>query len=86
MAAREDDLDDLALEISTAIARARRLNLPTSAYMLSMVVVEVSEALKAAAADGGGGRRGAIAIPLVPIDPDHAALFDRKREPAVLQR
>jgi hypothetical protein len=49
MAAREDELDDLALEISTAIAKARRLNLPTSAYILSMVLVEVSEALKAAA-------------------------------------
>jgi hypothetical protein len=49
MAAREDELDDLALEISTAIAKARRLHLPTSAYILSMVLVEVSEALKAAA-------------------------------------
>jgi hypothetical protein len=50
MATREDDLNELAQDISTAIAKARRLNLPTSAYILSMVLVEVSEALKAAAA------------------------------------
>ena len=49
MATREDDLGELALDISTAIAKARQLNLPTSAYILSMVLVEVSEALKAAA-------------------------------------
>ncbi len=49
MATREDDLSELALDISTAITRARQLNLPTSAYILSMVLVEVSEALKAAA-------------------------------------
>ena len=49
MATRGDDLSELALGISTAITRARRLNLPTSAYILSMVVVEVSEALKAVA-------------------------------------
>lgn len=49
MATRGDDLNELAQDISTAIAKARRLNLPTSAYILSMVLVEVSEALKAAA-------------------------------------
>jgi hypothetical protein len=48
MATRGDDLNELAQDISTAIAKARRLNLPTSAYILSMVLVEVSEALKAA--------------------------------------
>jgi hypothetical protein len=47
MATREDDLNQLALDISTAIAKARQLNLPTSAYILSMVMVEVSDALKA---------------------------------------
>ena len=46
---REDDLNELAQDISTAIEKARQLNLPTSAYILSMVLVEVSEALKAAA-------------------------------------
>jgi flagellar biosynthesis/type III secretory pathway chaperone len=44
---REDDLNELAQDISTAIERARQLNLPTSAYILSMVLVEISEALKA---------------------------------------
>jgi hypothetical protein len=48
METRGDDLNELAQDISTAIAKARRLNLPTSAYILSMVLVEVSEALKAA--------------------------------------
>ncbi len=48
MATRWDDLSELAQDISMAITKARRLNLPTSAYILSMVQVEVSEALKAA--------------------------------------
>lgn len=48
MATRGDDLSELAQDISMAITKARRLNLPTSAYILSMVLVEVSEALKAA--------------------------------------
>ena len=47
MATRGDDLSELAQDISMAITKARRLNLPTSAYILSMVLVEVSEALKA---------------------------------------
>jgi hypothetical protein len=49
MATREDDLSELATNVRTAIAKAQQLNLPTSAYILSMVLVEVSEALKAAA-------------------------------------
>jgi hypothetical protein len=49
MSTREDDLHELAQDISTAIEKARQLNLPTSAYILSMVLVELSEALKAAA-------------------------------------
>jgi hypothetical protein len=49
MATREDDLNELAQDISAAMEKARQLNLPTSAHILSMVVVEVSEALKAAA-------------------------------------
>lgn len=49
MSTREDDLNELAQDISEAIEKARRLNLPTSAYILSMVMLEVSEALKAAA-------------------------------------
>jgi hypothetical protein len=49
MATREDDLSELETNVRTAIAKAQQLNLPTSAYILSMVLVEVSEALKAAA-------------------------------------
>jgi hypothetical protein len=49
MSSREDDLYELVQDISTAIEKARQLNLPTSAYIRSMVLVEVSEALKAAA-------------------------------------
>ena len=49
MSTREDDLNELALDISNAITKTRELNLPTSAYVLSLVMVEVSEALKAVA-------------------------------------
>jgi hypothetical protein len=49
MSTREDGLNELARDISTAIDKAHQLNLPTSAYILSMVMVEISEALKAAA-------------------------------------
>jgi hypothetical protein len=49
MVTRDDELDKLALDIKTAIAKARQLNLPTSAYILSMVLVEVSEAMNGAA-------------------------------------
>ena len=47
MASPEDELDELVGMISTAIEKARRLNLHTSAYILSMVLVEVSEVAKA---------------------------------------
>ena len=47
MASPENDLNELAITISTAIEKARQLNLPTSAYILSMVLVEVSEATEA---------------------------------------
>ena len=50
MVTREDDLKELATSLSAAIAKARQLNLPTSAYILSMALEEVSQALKAAAA------------------------------------
>lgn len=49
MVTRADDLNELATGIATAIVKTRQLNLPTSAYILSMVLVEVSEAIKAAA-------------------------------------
>jgi hypothetical protein len=48
---RENDLNELATLLSTAIAKARRLELPTSAYILSMALLEVSQASKLAAGD-----------------------------------
>ena len=54
MASRENDVNELASIISTAIEKARQLNLHTSAYILSMVLVEVSEATKAAAVEDKG--------------------------------
>jgi hypothetical protein len=48
---RKDDLNELATTVSMAIERARRLELPTSAYILSMVLLEVSQATKVAARD-----------------------------------
>ena len=57
MVTREDDLTELANSVSVAIEKARKLNLPTSAYILSMVLVEVSEALRTSAdqEDGAAG-------------------------------
>jgi hypothetical protein len=46
MATRIEDLKDLAINIKTAIEQARRLNLPTSVYILSMVQLEVSQAMQ----------------------------------------
>jgi hypothetical protein len=57
MTTREDDLNELALDISAAIAKARQLSLPTSVYILSMVLVEVSEALKGTAGEEDGAAR-----------------------------
>ncbi len=45
MATREDDLNELAINILAAISKARQLNLPISAYILSMALVEVSQVL-----------------------------------------
>jgi hypothetical protein len=46
-----DDLRELATGLSAVIEKARRLNLPTSAYILSMALVEVSQAMQAIGAD-----------------------------------
>jgi hypothetical protein len=51
---REDDLNELAADLQAAIAKARALNLPTSAYILSMALVEVSQALEAVGPDRDG--------------------------------
>jgi len=55
MATREDELNELSSSLSTAIAKARQLNLPTSAYILSMALVEVSRALSELADNAGEG-------------------------------
>jgi len=44
---REEELKELASSLQAAIARARQLDLPTSAYILSMALVEVSQAIEA---------------------------------------
>ena len=49
---REDDLNELAADLQLAIAKARALKLPTSAYILSMALVEVSQALETGSIDG----------------------------------
>jgi hypothetical protein len=54
MATREDGLKELAADLSAAISKARQLELPTSAYILSMALLEVTEALSEEQ-DGGGG-------------------------------
>ena len=54
MESPENDFNELASIISVAIEKARQLNLHTSAYILSMVLVEVSEATKAASDDDKG--------------------------------
>jgi len=58
MVTRADDLNELAIGIATAIVKARQLDLPTSAYILSMVLVEVSEAIKAATEEEGNDAAG----------------------------
>ncbi|WP_167381095.1 hypothetical protein [Bradyrhizobium arachidis] len=45
-----EELKELASDLSRAAERARRLGLPTTVYLLSMALVEVSEA---AATDDG---------------------------------
>jgi hypothetical protein len=45
MATREDGLKELAADLSAAISKARRLDLRTSAFILSMALLEVTEAL-----------------------------------------
>ena len=47
---RENELKELASDLSRAVEAARRIGLPTTVYLLSMALVEVREA--AAAHDG----------------------------------
>jgi hypothetical protein len=41
---REHDLDELAIDISSTLAKARHLNLDMVHYILSMALMEVLEA------------------------------------------
>jgi hypothetical protein len=47
---REDELKELASDLSRAVETARRAGLPATVYLLSMALVEVREA---AAGDDG---------------------------------
>lgn len=52
---REDELKELASDLSRAVEAARRIGLSTTVYLLSMALVEVKEA----AADQEGHDDGA---------------------------
>jgi hypothetical protein len=58
---REDDLKELAINLQAAIAKARALNLPISAHILSMPLTEVSRTSQASVADE---EKNAMAPPL----------------------
>ncbi|MBW7968274.1 hypothetical protein [Bradyrhizobium sp. BR 10289] len=45
---RGDELKELANQLSRAAETARRVGLPTTVYLLSMALVEVREAARAA--------------------------------------
>jgi hypothetical protein len=51
MVTREDDLKELAISLSAANVKARQLSLPTGASILSMALLEVSQALEAVEGD-----------------------------------
>jgi hypothetical protein len=55
MPTREYELEELASILSAAIEKARQLSLPTTAYILSMALVEVSQALTEIAEDEDDG-------------------------------
>jgi hypothetical protein len=51
MATREDEMNELTINISTAITTARELKLARIAYILSMALAEALEATKAGTDD-----------------------------------
>jgi len=57
MASAKNELDELVDMISAAIEKARRLDMHTSAYILSMALAEVSKAAKAAPTKPNGGKK-----------------------------
>jgi len=50
---REDELKELARDLSLAVETARRVGLPTTVYLLSMALVEVREAADKGEDDDG---------------------------------
>jgi hypothetical protein len=56
METSKNDIDELVAMISTAVEKARQLNMHSGAYILSMALAEVSRAAKAAADKPSGGR------------------------------
>jgi hypothetical protein len=58
LASREDGLKQLAEDLSAAISKARELNLPTTVYILSMALLEVTEVLRRQDEGGEDGSAG----------------------------
>ena len=52
---REDELNELASDLSRAVETARRVGLSTTVYLLSMALVEVREAADAAGGEDQDG-------------------------------
>ncbi|MCP1766667.1 hypothetical protein [Bradyrhizobium japonicum] len=52
---RGDEFKELASDLSRAVEMARRVGLPTTVYLLSMALVEVKEAARAAAEEDDDG-------------------------------
>lgn len=52
---REDELNELASDLSRAVETARRVGLSTTVYLLSMALVEVREAADAAGGEDHDG-------------------------------
>jgi len=52
---RGEELKELAVDLSRAIERARRVGLPTTVYLLAMALVEVREAAEAADGEDDDG-------------------------------
>jgi hypothetical protein len=56
MMTRKDELSEMATVILSAIEKARHLKLPTSAYILSMALLEVMEEKDAIEPDRKGNK------------------------------
>ncbi len=54
---RKEELSAMATTILSAIEQARHLKLPTSAYILSMALMEVMEEKDALGPDQKGGKK-----------------------------